>query len=893
MNTATKTLDEAVRFHEVGDFARSESLCREILRVDPSHRDALYLSGIAAVAQHRVCDALERFGRLAELCPNSPDVHARLGEIHRQSGNPPEAVAAWWRAVECNPDDPQLVNDLGIALQETGEPEAAAACFQRAMELQPSFVSAVHNLAVLLETLGRRAEALTVLRDALSCIDDANLHCTLGVLMLRDGHTAEAVRNFQVAAKVDPGCTTAHVELGRRLMAEDALATAEFHLRTAVRLDAGNGAAHVLLGRTLVLLHRSDEALPVLQRGVELVPGVAEAHTSLGHALRDAGRLDEAAEAYRRALSIDPASIETRFLFARTLLELERFEEAAAEFQQLADADVHAPQLHFYLGNALKGQGRFDDAERAYRRDCEIDPDATRSLYELGNVHRHRHEYAEARECYESVLQRKPDDFDVLIALGNVLKTLDEQQEAAATYRKVLQLIPEQPRWELWLATLCPAVFDGNDAIDAYRATFLENIDRIREMGPIMQPADVSGAACPVPYNLQFHGRDDLRLKRAYASLFAPSFDPGEAPVNQGRPRVGVVVTAGHEGVFLRFLGGVLQGLSLREFDLHVLCAASGRDRIRDFLKRDEIVPLTMPARFDAAAQMIRDARFDVLYHWEVGSDVTNYFLPFFRLAGVQCTACGVPVTSGTPCTDYFLSTGAAEPAAADTHYSERLIRAETLLTCQPRMPLPPVAKTRADFGFRPDQHVYFCPHKIEKFHPDMDPLFAEVLRRDEQGTLVIPSDRHDCTAPKLRARMSRQMPDVIDRVQFVPYLPFDDYLALTAAADVLLDPLHYGGGLTLYDGFSLNKATVTLPGRFVRGRYCAAMYELMGVDECVATDSEDYATRAVRFGNNAEYRRHVELQIAAASDVLFDNRNAVHEHEAIFERLIAESRQR
>ena len=101
------------------------------------------------------------------------------------------------------------------------------------------------------------------------------------------------------------------------------------------------------------------------------------------------------------------------------------------------------------------------------------------------------------------------------------------------------------------------------------------------------------------------------------------------------------------------------------------------------------------------------------------------------------------------------------------------------------------------------------------------------------------------------------------------------------------------GGGLTLYDGFSLNKATVTLPGQFVRGRYCSAMYHAMGVDECVATDRDDYVTRAVRLGTNAEFRRHVELQITTDGDVLFDNRNAVREHEAIFERLIAESRER
>ena len=893
MSTATQTLNEAVRLHDAGDFLRSESLCREILRGDPAHRDALYLSAVAAAALDRIDDALERFTRLAELCPRSPDVHARLAEIHQRAGRLPEAIAAWSQAVECKPGDPRLLNDLAIALQGVGEHQAATACFERALEVRPDFVPAILNLAVLLEQAGNRPDAITLLRNACSRISNAGLQCTLGVLLQRENRNAEAVACFRTAIDIDPDSATGHAELGRLLLAEDATSTAEYHLRQAIALDDENGIAHALLGRVLVMQARSPEALPILQKAAARLPAVAEVQTALGHALRDAGRLDDACSAYRLSQSLDPASIETRFLLGKTLLQREQFQQASDELQQLANAGVAAPQLHFHLGNALKGTGRYDEAERAYHRACETDADMTLPLYELGNVARHRHDYSEARCYYEAVLQHKPDDANTLIALGNVLKTLDEQTAATETYRKALQVLPREPRWELWVTTLCPTVFDSAAAIDEYRASFLKDVDRIRAMGPTMKPADVTGSACPVPYNLQFHGRDDLSLKQAYASLFTPTFEAGEAPVNTGRPRVGMVVTAGHEGVFLRFLGGILQGMSLREFDLHIVCAPSGCERIRSYLNRDEIHVLPMPGRFDAAVQMLRDARFDVLYHWEVGSDVTNYFLPFFRLAAMQCTACGVPVTSGTPCLDYFLSTDSAEPVDGDAHYSETLIRAQTLLSCQPRMTLPDVPKPREAFGFDPDQHIYLSPHKIEKFHPDMDPMFAEILRRDERGILAIPSDRHGCTAPKLRARMAAVMPDVVDRVMFLPYQTFDDYLSLNAVADVLLDPLHYGGGLTLWDSFSLNKPTVTLPGRFVRGRYCLSIYSLLGLDSCIATSHDDYVQRAVTLGTDADYRRHVELQIAATSDALFDDHKAVREHERIFERLVAESRER
>ena len=38
-----------------------------------------------------------------------------------------------------------------------------------------------------------------------------------------------------------------------------------------------------------------------------------------------------------------------------------------------------------------------------------------------------------------------------------------------------------------------------------------------------------------------------------------------------------------------------------------------------------------------------------LIYFWEVGTDTTNYFLPFCRLAPVQCTGWGWPETSAAP----------------------------------------------------------------------------------------------------------------------------------------------------------------------------------------------------------------------------------------------------
>ncbi len=423
-------------------------------------------------------------------------------------------------------------------------------------------------------------------------------------------------------------------------------------------------------------------------------------------------------------------------------------------------------------------------------------------------------------------------------------------------------------------------------------------MNSIADLAIPITPDEIADRGCPPPYYLQFHGRDDRPLKEAYARVFRncqcaapPAFDGSVS--DGGKPRVGFVVTDGHEGVFLRYLRGVLERLDRESFDPVIVCSAGGDLRIRTEIPSATIETFVIPSRFDKIVERIREGRFAVLYHWEVGSDVTNYFLPFFRLAPIQCTGAGLPDTSGIPQIDYFLSSDACEPERADRQYTERLVRSSSLLTWQRRMRLPEVLGTRADFGIGDDEHFYLCPHKIEKFHPDFDGLLGAILRRDPRGVLVIPKDSHGHAARKLHNRLRVAIPHVIERIRFVPHQSVDGYLRLIQTADVLLDPIHYGGGLTSLDGLSLNKPIVTLPGPFVRGRYTFGFYRTMGIADCVATTVDEYVERAVRLGTDRDWRSHVEDRIRDTSDVLFESADSIAEYDRIFRQLVDEAKSR
>jgi predicted O-linked N-acetylglucosamine transferase (SPINDLY family) len=99
-----------------------------------------------------------------------------------------------------------------------------------------------------------------------------------------------------------------------------------------------------------------------------------------------------------------------------------------------------------------------------------------------------------------------------------------------------------------------------------------------------------------------------------------------------------------------------------------------------------------------------------------------------------------------------------------------------------------------------------------------------------------------------------------------------------------MLDTLHWSGGNTSLDALAAALPVVTLPGAFMRGRQSLGMLRLLGVDDLVARDSDDYVRIAVRLGRDAAWRSAVAARIEQRSAALFDRREPVEALEAFLE---------
>jgi predicted O-linked N-acetylglucosamine transferase (SPINDLY family) len=333
---------------------------------------------------------------------------------------------------------------------------------------------------------------------------------------------------------------------------------------------------------------------------------------------------------------------------------------------------------------------------------------------------------------------------------------------------------------------------------------------------------------------------------------------------------------------------GLIANLSRHEFDVTVFSIGPRDDQLGRSIRQLADHHVALPAFVPAARRLLEEAPQDVLFYPDLGMDPVSYGLALIRLAPVQCVTWGHPVTTGMDTMDYFLSSELLDPPGAKAHYAETLVRLKHLPICYDRPALPGPPPERARFGLPEDVHLYGCLQSLFKMHPEFDDLLGGILRRDERGLIILLEGPNPHWGELLRRRFATTLPDVAGRIRFLPPQPRESFLGLTAAVDVLLDPIHFGGGNTSYEALAFGVPVVTLPSPYLRGRITLALYGQMGVLDCVASDAAAYVDVAVRLGTDKDYRETICAKILAANSVLYGNTAGVREVEEFIKSVVS-----
>jgi predicted O-linked N-acetylglucosamine transferase (SPINDLY family) len=723
----------------------------------------------------------------------------------------------------------------GFAHQQAGRVREAEQIYRQILARDPNHFDALQLLGLIAHGTGHAEAAVELLSRAVAINGSiAGVRANLAWALRSAGRTDAALAESIAAIRLDPDSVAAYMAAALCLSELGRLAEAEHAWRRIVTLQPNNAEANGNLAATLERLGRMNEAVAAGQRAVAVDPNYALGHMNLGAALAKLGRFEEALEHHRRAAALKP---------------------------QLTLAHVNVAFVAQQLG-------QMEEAQAAAKRAIAIEPDEVGGHQNLAAI------YQDEGKIDEAVAE-----------FATAVRLLEAQALAAAT--------PAQAAADRHLAavlsavqvTLLPPIYDSVEEIDRCRQRLIDGIAHLKSSGTKLE---IPVEPAPTLFTLAYQGRDDVTINRDFASLIAPPPDPAlpPRPAADAKIRVGFISRFFRAHTIGRLNMGLVEQLDRTQFSLTVFSVGDSQDEVAQFFRDHADRFIALPPQLDVARSAIADEQLDVLFYADIGMDPVTYSLAHSRFARVQCATWGHPVTSGIPAIDHFISSESLETAGSESQYTEKLVTLPSLAVYYYR-PTLKSAKTRGDFSLDADANLYGCLQMLWKFHPDFDPILGQILRRDPMGEVLIIRGLSSLWDDRLIARFRRTIGDVAERIRFVPRQSYDDFLALTAACDVMLDPLHFGGGNTTFEALGFGVPVVTFPSNFLRGRITKALYDQMGMNDCVADSPQRYVDIAATLGGDAEARRAMRERILEKVGTIFENPAGVRELEAFFKHAV------
>lgn len=636
-----------------------------------------------------------------------------------------------------------------------------------------------------------------------------------------------------------------------------------------IAIDPRNPAALFHLGYLRELAGEAEAAEGDYRRAIEAAPDYFDALRNLGLLLRRAGRQSEAVDPLQRAVALSPDSAELALCLAQAHLDSRQYGGAVAAALATIKLKPEWADAWLALGVASRYLDAFDRAEQALLRAIELAPSSAEAAKELAMGRYERGDYELALEAFREARKLAPTDLGIawldLLAHPKFLAEAEQARTAstrfAAGLEQAIALVKEHPQWGKALQT----------------------------------------AAWIPPFHLHYHAVDSERLSFGFGDLLETLVDTHAKPFTtpiaarpiqpSKRRRIGFVCSALRTHTVARYFAEWLLRLDQSRFEPQVWNLSATLDAVSAEI-RAAIAATHEVGKLDVVdiAQSIRDAQLDVLVHLDVGMDGRTGLLAAMRLAPVQCVAYGHPVTTGSTRIDYFLSGDAMEPADADAHYREGLVRLPGLGALPRR---PPAAGDGSWLARDGDRPLMLCVQNLIKIVPEFDALAARIAARSD-ATIVF-FENQPAMAARFRARLEKscaaQGIDFDRHFHIVPRRAYAEYLGAVAEADLVLDSIHFSGGSTSLDVLSLGTPLVTLEGNRMRGRQTAGMLRMLGVEELIAADANAYVELAVELAADRTRRDDLRRRLLAKQELLFSDARVMPALEAFLADVVAPQR--
>jgi tetratricopeptide (TPR) repeat protein len=322
----------------------------------------------------------------------------------REPGSPnaAEVERELQTALRAHPDSFEANHQLGEFYLSVGDLKTGITHLDKAQKLKPEDYANGYDLAVACLETKKPGPARSLLQDMLRRNDTAELHSLLGEVDEALGDPISALKEYQLAAHMDPN---------------------EKNI-----FDWGNE----------LLLHETIEpALEVFKHGVALYPNSQRMYIGLGIAYYSRSLYDGAIEALCHASDLNPSDPRPYLFLAKMYnVSAGKADEVAKRMKRFMETNPDNALAYYYYalsswkGTRGSGQGvDLAEVEALLRKSISLDPRLADAHLQLGVLLHDQHRDLEAVPEFQAAIQFKPDDPDAHYRLAQAyVRTGDKER---------------------------------------------------------------------------------------------------------------------------------------------------------------------------------------------------------------------------------------------------------------------------------------------------------------------------------------------------------------------------------------------------------------------------------------------------------------------------------
>ena len=244
---------------------------------------------------------------------------------------------------------------VGRAHAEMVDYPSARHAFEWARAVDPRRLEGMEVYSTVLWHLKREVE-LSHLSQVVVGLDRLSPHtwCVLGNCFSLQKEHETALRYFQRALQLDPGCTYAHTLCGHEYFANEDFEKATACYRAALRLDSRHYNAWYGLGTVYYRQEKYELSEYHFRHALSINSRSSVLFCYLGMAQHALRRNGDALELLQRAIALDGRNQLAKYERAAVLLSEDRFQDALEELESLKEVAPREASVFFLMGRIYK-----------------------------------------------------------------------------------------------------------------------------------------------------------------------------------------------------------------------------------------------------------------------------------------------------------------------------------------------------------------------------------------------------------------------------------------------------------------------------------------------------------------------------------------------------------